>query len=106
MKLSTIVLLEEKNLPFGGINLPLGEKALFLKENSLNLPISFSLGVVNLPYGGVGLSAAISLGGTNLSPREFILPFGENFLSLENWLYCFVPCCIPFIEFLLDGGSI
>ena len=46
------------------------------------------------------------LGGTNSSSREFVLPFGESFLSLENWLYCYVPYYVPFTKFLLDGGSI
>ena len=40
-------------LSFRGVNLPLGEKALFLEEHSLNLPVSFSLRVVNLPHGEV-----------------------------------------------------
>ena len=30
-------------LSFRGVNLPLGEKALFLEEHSLSLPVSFSL---------------------------------------------------------------
>ena len=93
-------------LSFGGVNLPLEEKSLFLEEHSLNLPASFFLGAMNLSCGGVGLFVAFSLEGTNSSSREFVLPFGENFLSLENWLYCHVPCYIPFIKFLLDGGSI
>ena len=74
-------------LSFRGVNLPLGKKALFLEERSLNPPVSFSLGAVNLPHGEVVLSTPFSLRGTNSSSREFILPFGENFLSLENWLY-------------------
>ena len=37
-------------LPFGGVNLPLGEKTLFLKDHSLNLLESFSLGEMNLPH--------------------------------------------------------
>ena len=68
-------------LLFGGVNLPLREKTLFLEEHSLNLPVSFSLGAVNLPHGEVVLSATFSLRGTNSSSREFVLPFGENFLS-------------------------
>ena len=36
-------------LSFKGVNLPLGEKAMFLEEHSLNMPASFFLGVVNLP---------------------------------------------------------
>ena len=106
VKLSTIFSLEDKNLPFGGVNLPLREKALFLKEHFMNLFMSFSLGALNLPYGGVGLSTTFSLGGMNSSSGEFVLPFGESFLSLENWFYCYVPSYIPFTEFLLDGGSI
>ena len=82
------------------------ENTLFLKEHSLNLPTSFSIGAMNLPYGGVGLSAVFSQGGTNPSPREFILPFGESLISLENWLCCYVPHCILFTEFLPNGGSI
>ena len=81
------------------------EKALFLEEHFLNLPASFSLGEMNLPHGGVGLSTTFSLGGLN-SSREFVLPFGESFLFLENRLCCYVPCCIPFTEFLPDGGSV
>ena len=50
MKLCAIFSLEEKNPPFGGVNLPLGEKARFLEEHSLNLLASFSLRVMNLPY--------------------------------------------------------
>ena len=72
---------------FRGVNLPLGKKALFLEEHSLNLLVSFSLGAMNLPHGEVVLYAPFSLRGTNSSSREFVLPFGENFLSLENWLY-------------------
>ena len=82
------------------------EKALFLEEHYLNLPTSFSLGVVNLPHGGVSLSTAFSLGGTNPSLGEFILPFGESLLSLENRLCFSVPYCIPFTEFLPDGGYV
>ena len=52
-------------LSFGGVNLPLREKALFLEEHSLNLPTSFSLGIVNLPRGGVSLSTSFSFRGTN-----------------------------------------
>ena len=81
VKLFVIFSLEEKNLPFGGINLPLREKTMFIKEYSLNLPASLSLGAMNLPHGRVGL---FSLGGMNSSSREFILPFKESFLSLEN----------------------
>ena len=106
VKLFAIFSLEEKNLPFGGLNLLLGEKSLFLEEHYLNLHVSFSLGGLNLPHGGVGLSTTFSLGGTNSSSREFLLPLGENFLSLENWLYYYIPCCIPFIEFLPDGGFV
>ena len=43
MKLSATFSLEEKNPPFGGVNLPLEEKALCLEKHSLNLPASFSL---------------------------------------------------------------
>ena len=74
-------------LSFRGVNLPLGEKAFFLEEHSLNLPVLFSLGAVNLPHGEVSLSTPFSLRGMNSSSKEFVLPFGENFLSLENWLY-------------------
>ena len=91
LKLFAIFSLEEKNLPFGGVNLPLREKALFLKKHSLNLLVSFSLGAVNLPHGWVDLSTTFSLGGANSSSREFVLPFRENFLSLEIWLYCSIP---------------
>ena len=91
VKLSAIFFLRGKNLPFGEVNLPLGEKALFLEEHSLNLLVTFYLEALNLPHGGVDLSKTFSLGGTNSSSREFILPFGEIFLFLENWLYCFVP---------------
>ena len=70
-------------LPFKIVNLPLGEKPLFLKEHSLNLLTSFSLREMNLPHGGVGLSTTFSLGGMNYS-REFVLPFGESFIFLEN----------------------
>ena len=93
-------------LSFGGVNLPLREKSLFLEEHSLNLPASFSLGTVNLSHGRVGLSTTFSLGGTNPSYGEFISHFGETLISLENWLFCYVPCCISFIEFLPDGGSV
>ena len=86
-------------LSFRGVNLPIGEKPLFLKEHSLNLPASLSLGAMNLPHGRVGLSTTFSLGGTNPS-------LGESLISLENQLCCSVPYCIPFIEFLPDGGSI
>ena len=106
VKLSAIFSLGGKNLPFRGVNLPLGEKARFLTEHYLNLPVSFFLGVLNLSHGGVGHSTTFSLGGTNSSSGEFVLPFGESFLSLENLLCYFVPCCIPFTEFLLDGESI
>ena len=85
-------------LSFRGVNLPLREKALFLKEHSLNLPISFSLGEVVL--------YATFSQGTNSSFGEFVLPFSESFLSLENWLYYYALYYIPFIDFLLDGGSI
>ena len=37
---------------------------------------------------------------------EFVLPFGESFLFLENRLSCYVPYYIPFTNFLLDGGSV
>ena len=50
VKLSAIFSLEEKNLPFGGVNLPLGEKTLFLEEHSRNLLASFSFGAVNLVF--------------------------------------------------------
>ena len=96
VNLSVIFSLEEKNLPFGEVNLPLGENALFLEEHSLNLLVSFFLGALNLPYGGVGLSTPFSLGRTNSPSGEFVLPFDESFLFLENWLYSYVPCCIPF----------
>ena len=79
---------------FRGVNLPLEEKAFFLKEHSLNLPTSFSLGAMDLLHGEVVLFATFSLRGTNSSSREFVLPFGENFLSLENRLCCYIPCCI------------
>ena len=87
------------------MNLPLGEKARFLKEHSLNLPASFSFWEMNLPNGGVGLSTTFSLGGMN-SSREFVLPFGESFLFLENRLYCSIPYCIPFTEFIPNEGSV
>ena len=74
-------------LSFREANLSLGEKALFLEEHSLNLPVSFSLGIVNLPLREVILSSTFSQRGMNSSYREFVIPFGENFLSLENWLY-------------------
>ena len=99
VKLSTMFSLEINNVPFGGANLPLREKDVFLKEHSLNLLVSFSLRALNLPYGGVGLSTTFFLGGTNSSSGDFVFPFGENFLSLENRLYCFVPYYIPFIDF-------
>ena len=92
-------------LSFRERNLPLREKSLFLEEHSLNLPASFSLGEMNLPHGGVDLSPTLSLGGMN-SSREFILPFGESFIFLENRICCSIPCRIPFIEFLPDGGSV
>ena len=92
-------------LSFRGVNLPLREKALFLEGHSLNLPTSFSLGVVNLPHGEMVLSTTFSLRGTNSSSGEFVLPFGENFVSLENQLCHSIPCCIP-IKFLFNGGSI
>ena len=91
-------------LSFRGVNLPLGEKALFLEEHSLNLPASFSLGEVNLPHGEVVLSATFSLRGMNSSSGESVLRFGENFISLENRLCYFVPCCIP-TGFFLKGRS-
>ena len=50
-----------------GVNLPLGEKALFLEERSINLPASFSLGEMNLPHGEVVLYAPFSLRGINSS---------------------------------------
>ena len=84
------------------MNLPLREKAIFLKEHSQNLPASFSLGEINLPYREVGLSKTISLGGMNYSSKEFVFPFGESLLLLVNWLCCSVPYCIP-TEFLLKG---
>ena len=87
------------------MNLPLREKALFLKEHSLNLPASFSFGEINLPHRGVCLSTTFSLGGMN-SSREFVLPFGENFLFSENRLCCSIPYCILFTEFIPDGGSV
>ena len=90
------------------MNLPLGEKVVFLEEYFLNLPAlfsPFSLGEMNLPHGGLGLSITFPLRGMN-SSREFVLPFGESFLFLENRLCCFVPYCIPFTEFLPIGGSI
>ena len=86
--------------------LPLGEKALFLEEHSLNLLASFTLGLVSLPHGVLALYKAFSLRGMNLSLGEFILPFWESLISLENRLCCSIPCCIPFTEFLHDGGFI
>ena len=86
------------------VNLPFGEKALFLEEHSLNLPASFSLGAVNLPHNGVSLSATLSLGGMNPSPGEFIFPFRESLIYLENQLCYSIPYCIPFIKFLPNGG--
>ena len=83
----------------------MGKKLFFLKEHSLNLLTSFSLGEMNLPHGEVVLSAPFSLRGMN-SSREFFFPFGESFLFLENRLCCYVPCCILFTEFIPDGGSI
>ena len=74
VKLSTIFSLEEKNLPFGGVDLPLREKALYLEEHSLNLPASFSHEAINLPHEWVDLSTNFSLGGTNSSSKEFVLP--------------------------------
>ena len=68
VKLSTIFSLGGKNPPFRGVNLPLGEKALFLKEYFLNLLASFSLEAVNLLRGEMSLSTAISLGGMNRFP--------------------------------------
>ena len=59
---------------------------------------------MNLPHGGVGLSINFSRG-MNSSSGEFILPFGESFMFLENQLYYFVPSYIP-SEFLLKGGSV
>ena len=93
-------------LSFGEVNLPLRKEELFLKEHSLNLPASFSLRAMSLPRGGVEFSIAISLGGTNLSLGELTLPFRESLISLENRLCYFVSCCIPSIDFSLDGGSI
>ena len=69
-------------LLFRGVNLPLGEKALFLDEHSLNLPTSFSHGEMNLPHGGMGFFITFSLGRMNSSSREFVLPFGESSLFL------------------------
>ena len=48
-------------LSFRGVNLNLGKKALFLEEHYLNLHVSFSLRVVNLPYEEVVISASFSL---------------------------------------------
>ena len=106
LKLSASFYLGGKNLPIGRVNLPLGENALLLEEHFLNLLVSLSLEVLNLTHGGIGLSTSFSLGRTNSSFEEFVLPFGENFLSWENWLNCYVSLCIPFTELLLDGGSI
>ena len=107
--LSLAFFLRELTLPvdfsFKGVNLPLREKAIFLKEHSLNLPASFSLGEMNLPHGGVAFSITFSLGGMNSFSGEFVLPFGESFLFLENWLCYSVLCYIP-IEFLLKGRSV
>ena len=86
--------------------LPLGEKTLFHKEHSLNLPASFSLGIVSLTYGEVTLSTTFSLRGTNAFLGEFILPFRESLISLENRLCCSVPYCILFTKFLLDVGFV
>ena len=47
-----------------------GKSFFFLEEHSLNLLASFSLGEINLPHEGVGLSTTFSLGGMN-SSREF-----------------------------------
>ena len=41
----------------------------------------------------------------NYSYGKFVLPFGESFIFLENWLCCFVPCCIP-TKFLLKEISV
>ena len=60
---------------------------------------------MNLPHGGMGLSTTFYMGGMN-SSREFVLPFGESFIFLKNQLCCSVPYCIPFTEFLPDGGSV
>ena len=92
-------------LSFRRRDLSFGEQAIFLEEHSLNLLASFSLGEMNLPHGGVGLSTTFSLGRMN-SSREFVLPFGESFIFLENRLCYFVPYCIPFTKFLPDGGSV
>ena len=74
---------------------------MFLEEHSLNLYAFFFLGAVNLPHGGVGLFAAISLGRMNLSHGEFILPFRESFISLENRLCYSVSCCTLSLNFSL-----
>ena len=79
------------------------EKSLFLKGHSLNLLASFFLGAVNLSHRGVGLSIAFSLEGTNSTPGEFILHFGESLISLENRLCCYLPYCVPFTEFIPVG---
>ena len=75
---------------------------MFLEEHSLNFPTKFSLGLMNLPRGGVKCSTTISMRETNLSYGEFILPFRESLLSLENRSCCSIFCCIPFTEFLPD----
>ena len=54
----------------------------------------------------MGLSTAFSLGRTNPPPREFILPFRESLISLENRLCYSIPYCIPSTEFLPDGGFV
>ena len=54
----------------------------------------------------MGLSVVLSLRGTNSSSGEFVLPFGESFCFLKNWLYYSIPCCIPFTEFLPNGGFV
>ena len=61
---------------------------------------------MNLYHGGVGLFATFSLRGTNPSPGEFILPFGESLISLDNRLCYYVSYCIPFAKFLLDRGFV
>ena len=107
--LSYAFFLREMTFPayfsFRGVNFPLGEKALFLEEHSLNLPALFSLVEMNLPHGGVGFSIPFSLGRMNSSFGEFVLSFGESFLFWKIWLRCYAPCCIP-IEFLLKGISV
>ena len=52
VKLSTIFSLGGKNLPFRGVNLLLGEKALFLEEYSLNLLVSFPWSIEPAPWWG------------------------------------------------------